>query len=255
MHTAIEFLKSSLYKVIIEIVIAFYALTLTGHAIHFYFSDSTFMAIEKLLVSVLCIDVFLRAVLLPSLSWRSGWFYFDLVTTLLAFVPGFEPCRAIRLYRILARYNYFRDAVEDMGSALKMTLPLMTIFFMSVYIKGLIGYYAFAQTMPEQFGELWRSMIMSTITSLGESLEYWMQMFEIAPGPTIVHIMITVYAGVLIISLIFAKSSDASASLKTYSCFKHKHYRYSHSCYENITSPISSTEAINLVHLVSFQDI
>ncbi len=210
MYALARYLKSSLYRWAVDIVIALYALALAGHAAHFYLSNPTFVLVEKVLVSILCADIFLRAVFLARQSWRSGWFYFDVVTTFLAFVPGFEPCRAIRLYRIVERHSYFRDAVEDMGAALKMTLPLMAIFFMSIFIKGLIGYYAFAGAMPEQFGELWRSMITSTIMGLTEDLGNWMQMYEIAPGPTLIHMLITVYAGVLVISLIFAKSSDAS---------------------------------------------
>lgn len=213
------FVQGNVYKSAMDIVLALYAFTLTTHAhagkywrqgLDFPISPDQFKITEGWLVYALCADLAIRlGVRLLSGTWPNGWWWFDFFTTGLAFIPGLEATRAIRLYRALDRWPFFRDTVEDIGAAVRSTLPLLVIFAMSVYIKGLIGYFAFAESMPDHFGDLGMAMMMSLVLVLME-VETFREMYSHAPGITWIYAVLNFGSGVIAIALMFAKSSDAS---------------------------------------------
>lgn len=213
-----RFLDSRAYKTIVYIVIGCYATTLILDAVQGGENHAAYRDIEFRLVLIMIFDLILRAVFVRRFN---AWFWFDVAATFLAFVPGLEPTRAIRLFRLLSEIDWFRDSMEDTMTAVKWALPLLCILMLFIGVLGLMGFFGYGfpecplvsakcTELKDQFGTLGDAMITAFIMVMLEDLSNIYVMYDFNAIFTWVYIFATVAAGLVLVALIFAKSSDAS---------------------------------------------
>ena len=102
--------------------------------------------------------------------FKKGWNVFDVVTTLAAFIPGLGALRTLRLLRIVAKVEAFRDTVEDLLHACQRSASLLGLVVMLLFIGALTATLAYQYTLPELYGNLAQSFITMFGFMLGDNV-------------------------------------------------------------------------------------
>jgi hypothetical protein len=221
------FLASKALEWVVNVIILAYAVVLAAESFVTYGTGlEVLVTTEKILLVILCIEVGVRVVFAFS-SWlterslsnqnelRSGWFYFDVVTTILGFIPGFESFRAYRLLRLIGRFEVFRHPVELLLRALKKSFSIAVIGGILVSVNGLMATQAFGDAMPAEFGRVDRAILSSLFVVFFDDLgNQYLTMYALNPVPALVHGLFTLLVGVLVITLFITTVLDARDQLK-----------------------------------------
>lgn len=222
------FLSSKTVEWIINTIILAYALILGAESVVTHGSEfhKILLTAERAVLLVLCLEIAVRALFaLASVvharsiqrecELRSGWFYFDVVTTLLGFLPGFEALRAYRLLRLMGRFQFFRHPIELLVRALQKTVSLASLAGFLITVNGLVSTKAFGEALPEAFGRVDRAILSSLFLTFFDDLgNRYLIMYETNPFVTLLHITVTLLVGVLVISLFVSAVFDVREQLK-----------------------------------------
>lgn len=181
---------------------------------------------ERGVLFILCIEIASRA-LVAGMSalqlravgkeseLRSGWFYFDIITTILGFLPGFEALRAYRLLRLMGRFEFFKHPIELLVRALQKTIALASLAGFLIAVNGLVSTKAFGVAMPDAFGRVDRAIMSSLFLTFFDDLgNRYLLMYAANPIVTILHIIVTLLVGVLVISLFVSAVFDVREQLR-----------------------------------------
>jgi voltage-gated sodium channel len=238
MHRIQVVLSSKTVEWIINGIIIAYALVLGAESLTGPESEQykVLVMVERSILFILCIEVAIRVVLAltsaalarsigPESEFRSGWFYFDIITTVLGFLPGFEALRAYRLLRLMGRFKFFRHPIELLVRALHKTIALASLAGFLIAVNGLVSTKAFGEALPDAFGRVDRAMLSSLFLTFFDDLgNRYLVMYGTNPVVTLLHITVTLLVGVLVISLFVSAVFDVREQLKKeYEMEKEKH--------------------------------
>ena len=122
------------------------------------------VAIDKLCLAVFIAELAVKLIAYRGSFWRSGWNIFDFLVVAVALVPGagawsvLRSLRVLRVLRLLTVVPSLRKVVAAFIHAipgLSGVMAVMSIFF---YTAGVLATRLFAETHPEWFGSLGRSL-------------------------------------------------------------------------------------------------
>jgi voltage-gated sodium channel len=120
--------------------------------------------VDRLCLLFFVSELLLRLVVYRGLYWRSGWNWFDFVVVAIALAPDAGPwavlrsLRVLRVLRLLTVVPQMRKVIAAFLHSipgLSSVVAVMTIFF---YTAGVLATGLFAETHPQWFGSLGKSL-------------------------------------------------------------------------------------------------
>lgn len=228
MRTLSIFLASKPFEWAVSGVILLYALVLGSESLVDHASPlgRTLVLLERSILLLLCVEVGLRTVnavwsalrtqnLDSDNELRSAWFHFDVVTTILGFIPGFEAFRAYRLLRLIGRFEFFKHPIELLFRALKRSLSLAALAGFLIAVNGLVSSKAFGVSFPEEFGRVDLAILSSLFLVFFDDLgNIYLAMYTANPLAMILHVIVTLLVGVLLMALFVSTVLDVRDQLK-----------------------------------------
>jgi Ion transport protein len=166
--------------------------------------------LEAKIVLVLCIDILWRLYSNPRKELRSFWWWLDVITTVLAFVPGYEALRALRLIQLLSRKESTRLTLEELIRAIRTAGDELLIAGVLIAVNALIGHRAFAEVLPERFAEVPDALLASTFLALIDDLwTVYSVAFEANALVAFIHLSISLGTTLFIVSKIVWRVFEA----------------------------------------------
>ncbi len=120
--------------------------------------------VDRICLIFFVTELVLRFVAYRGLFWRSGWNWFDFAVVAIALAPNAGPwavlrsLRVLRVLRLLTVVPQMRKVVAAFLHSipgLSSVVAVMTIFF---YTAGVLATGLFAETHPQWFGSLGKSL-------------------------------------------------------------------------------------------------
>lgn len=183
------------------------------------------LAAEGVVAAILVIEVATRTAIALVLAARmrtvssrnelkSGWFWFDVVATGLAFLPGFEAFRGLRLLRLIGRFEFFKHPVELLLRALQHSISLAALAFFLVSVNALIANRAYGSSMEEfeRFDvAVFSSLFLVFFDDMGTR---YLEMYRINPLAMVLHLALALVVGVLVVALFVSTVLEVRDELK-----------------------------------------
>jgi voltage-gated sodium channel len=120
--------------------------------------------VDRVCLMFFVTELVLRFVAYRGIFWRSGWNWFDFVVVAIALAPNAGPwavlrsLRVLRVLRLLTVVPQMRKVIAAFLHSipgLSSVVAVMTIFF---YTAGVLATGLFAETHPQWFGSLGKSL-------------------------------------------------------------------------------------------------
>ncbi len=202
-------LVSPRYEQVVYTLLLTYALLLVVRPETGSWWYTEYQLLYTIIIALLVADVLLRVLLVRPTSWRSEsgfWFAFDIVTTVVAFVPGYEPFRAARVLRILSQWHETRSTITPLGVAVWEARRALVIVAVLMFVNTVIGYDAFKSALPELFGSVPGALLTSVSLVIGDNFrDTYAATFAVHAPAALFHICVSLFTLLFILSLIIYK--------------------------------------------------
>lgn len=161
-----NFVESTNFQRFILAVIIINAVTLgleTSTSIYANFGP-LLGAIDKIALSIFCVELILKLVVYRSRFFLTGWNNFDLLIVIIALLPAFGPfsvlraLRVIRVFRVFSVLPGLRRIVGGLLNALPGMGAIVMVMTLVFYVGGVLATNLFKEAFPEWFGSLGRSL-------------------------------------------------------------------------------------------------
>lgn len=133
---------------------------------------------ERVVLTVFVAEILLKLYAFGPRFFRNGWNTFDFIVVSFSLLPDAGPftvlraLRILRVLRLLAKAERLRHIVESLLKVIPSIGWIALLLVLVFYVFGVMGTKLFADSFPEQFGHLGR-----TLFSLFQvmTLESWSQ--------------------------------------------------------------------------------
>lgn len=227
---------SSRFQVVISCVIIANAIVLgleTFAGVEESYGDQLAL-LNELFYIVFVIELILRIASYGKQPWnffRSGWNVFDFIVIGAALVPAFraqaEVLRLLRLARIVRLMRFLPDArvlISTMIHAIPSVFSMVVLTVLIMFIYGILGWTLFGQDLPNEWGNISRSMLTLFILLTLENFPVYLeQASAYSPFSTIfflsyvliaVFVVINLLIGIVIGSMEKAREAEAVRTRK-----------------------------------------
>lgn len=202
-------LVSSRYETSIYILLLSYALLLVVRPDTGSWWYTEYQLLYTTIIALLVADVVLRVLLVRPTTWFSEqgvWLAFDIVTTVVAFIPGYEPFRAARVLRILSQWHETRSTITPLGVAVWEARRALVIVAVLMFVNTVIGYDAFKLALPELFGSAPGALLTSVSLVIGDNFrDTYAAAFAVHAPAALFHLCVSLFTLLFILSLIIYK--------------------------------------------------
>ncbi|SCG49063.1 voltage-gated sodium channel [Micromonospora echinaurantiaca] len=166
----------------------------------------------------------------PQDFFRHGWNVFDFLVTLAIFIPGLhgDPAllRVVRVARML-RLIRFSPGLRTIVAALLRSLPgvagFLALAMVTLYVYGMAGWLMFADTYPEQYGDIGRSLLtlfvllsLETLPDLieqGMAVSPWTLLYYVSYVLITVNLLLNILIAVIVNSMEEARRLEMTERL------------------------------------------
>lgn len=120
--------------------------------------------IDRIILAVFVVEIALRIYAYRAAFWRDPWSLFDFAVVAIALVPASGPfsvlraLRVLRVLRLLTMVPSMRRVVGALLAAIPGLGSISLVLAIIFYVFGVIGTNLFAETHPQWFGTLGRSL-------------------------------------------------------------------------------------------------
>ena len=120
--------------------------------------------IDRIILAVFVVEIALRMYAYRAAFWRDPWSLFDFAVVAIALVPASGPfsvlraLRVLRVLRLLTMVPSMRRVVGALLAAIPGLGSISLVLAIIFYVFGVIGTNLFAETHPQWFGTLGRSL-------------------------------------------------------------------------------------------------
>ncbi len=201
-----SFFESKKYEAALYFLLGCYALLLIFAPTEDSMWYMTYVWVYRSVIGCLVCDVALRALFDRPKSFRTEkgiWFVFDVLATGIAFVPGYEPLRALRVLRILSQWSETRGTITPLFMAVWNAKDVWCIIAVLMFVNTLIAFDAFSVSMSDLFGTIPSALLTSISLVLGDNFQsVYAEAFGIHFAVALVHASISVFTLLFIIALI-----------------------------------------------------
>ena len=121
-------------------------------------------ALDRIILAVFVVEIALRIYAHRAAFWRDPWSLFDFAVVAIAVVPATGPfavlraLRVLRVLRLLTMVPSMRRVVGALLAAIPGLGSIALVLAIIFYVFGVIGTNLFAETHPQWFGTLGRSL-------------------------------------------------------------------------------------------------
>lgn len=161
----------------------------------------------------------------PAVFFRDGWNAFDFVVVVASLVPWLRQSvmllRVVRVLRI-ARVARFLPDLRVALAAIAKSIPgvasLAAASVLLIYIYGMIGWLAFGQHDPENYGNIGRAMetmfVLLTLENLpdyiasGREVSEWSIVFFVSYAVLASFLIFNLFIGIVLNSMEEARATD-----------------------------------------------
>ncbi len=168
----------------------------------------------------------------PQDFFRHGWNVFDFVVIAAAFIPGLHgdspALRVIRIARVL-RLVRFSPGLRTIVTALLRSLPgvggFLALALVTLYVYGMAGWLIFAESQPEQFGNIGRAVLtlfvllsLETLPELieqGMALSPWTLVYYVSYVLITANLLLNILIAVIVNSMEEARRLEMTEHLAT----------------------------------------
>ena len=161
----------------------------------------------------------------PHDFFRSGWNLFDFVVIAAAFVPGLREnstllrlARLARVIRVVRILPDLRLLVSAVGKSLPGVASLGVMTVLLLYVYGMIGWLAFGDRQPADFGDIGNAMLtlfvllslenLPAVIADARAISGWAVLFYISYVLLAAFLVLNLLIGVVISSLERAKEAE-----------------------------------------------
>jgi voltage-gated sodium channel len=122
------------------------------------------MALDRAILAVFVVEIALRIYAHRAAFWRDPWSLFDFTVVAIALVPAAGPfavlraLRVLRVLRLLTMVPSMRRVVGALLAAIPGLGSIALVLAIIFYVFAVIGTNLFAETHPQWFGTLGRSL-------------------------------------------------------------------------------------------------
>ncbi|MEX1198889.1 MAG: ion transporter [Pseudohongiellaceae bacterium] len=134
--------------------------------------------IEAVVLTIFVAEILIKLFAFGPRFFRNGWNVFDFAIVGIALVPASGPfailraLRILRVLRLLTKIDRLRHIIEALLRAIPSIGWIVFLLLMVFYIFAVMGTQLFAESFPEQFGHLGRTLF--TLFQI-MTLESWSQ--------------------------------------------------------------------------------
>ncbi|MFC3502327.1 ion transporter [Micromonospora krabiensis] len=148
----------------------------------------------------------------PQDFFRHGWNVFDFLVTVAIFIPGLhgDPAllRVVRVARVL-RLVRFSPGLRTIVAALLRSLPgvagFLALAVVTLYVYGMAGWLIFAESNPEQYGDIGRSLLtLFVLLSLETLPDLIAQGMEVSPWTLLYYVSYVIITVNLLLNILIA---------------------------------------------------
>ena len=189
--------------------------------------------LDKICLAIFVAELLAKLIAYRGRFFRDGWNVFDFVIVGIALIPAsgalsvLRALRILRVMRLLSVAPQLRRVVEGFVNALPGMASVFLLMGMMFYIGAVIATKLFADTFPEWFGTLGKSLysLFQVMTLESWSMGIVRPVMEIHPYAWaffVPFIMVTTFAvvnllvGLIVNSMQDAHSEEANAATDTY---------------------------------------
>ncbi|MFI5486298.1 ion transporter [Micromonospora echinaurantiaca] len=166
----------------------------------------------------------------PQDFFRHGWNIFDFLVTVAIFIPGLhgDPAllRVVRVARML-RLIRFSPGLRTIVAALLRSIPgvagFLALAVVTLYVYGMAGWLMFADTYPEQYGDIGRSLLtlfvllsLETLPDLieqGMAVSPWTLLYYVSYVLITVNLLLNILIAVIVNSMEEARRLEMTERL------------------------------------------
>lgn len=142
------------------------------------YAGESLLLFERMVLTVFVAEILLKLYAFGPRFFRNGWNTFDFIVVSFSLLPDAGPftvlraLRILRVLRLLAKAERLRHIVESLLKVIPSIGWIASLLVLVFYVFGVMGTKLFADSFPEQFGHLGR-----TLFSLFQvmTLESWSQ--------------------------------------------------------------------------------
>jgi voltage-gated sodium channel len=162
---------------------------------------------------VFVIELFLRIAsygLRPWNFFRSGWNIFDFVVIGSVFIPGVREnatllrlARLARLMRVVRLLPDLRVLLLGVWRSIPPLLSVAGVTAAILFVYGMIGWLLFADTIPEQWGDIGQAMLTLFVMLTLENFPTYMDAgMEVHPWSWIYFVSFVMIAGFVVLNVL-----------------------------------------------------
>jgi voltage-gated sodium channel len=167
----------------------------------------------------------------PQDFFRDGWNVFDFIVVAAAFVPGWRAnstlLRMLRIARVVRVVRFFpalRLIVAGVVRSLPGVAGFLVMAVVTLYVYGMLGWLLFAETDPEQFGNVGVAVLtlfvllslenLPTLIEAGLEVSPWSLVYFISYVLIASYLLVNVLVGVVINSMEETRQAERDARLR-----------------------------------------
>ena len=127
-------------------------------------AGTAIMLIDRIILSVFVVEILIRLYVYRAAFWRDPWSLFDFAVVTIALIPASGPfavlraLRVLRVLRLLTMVPSMRRVVGALLAAIPGLGSIALVLMIIYYVFAVIATNLYAQTHPEWFGSIGRSL-------------------------------------------------------------------------------------------------
>lgn len=184
--------------------------------------------LDRIFYAVFVVEIAIRFVAVgarPRRFFRSGWNTFDFVVIAAALLPGVREnatllrlARLARIVRVVRLLPDLRVLTTAIVRALPASLSLVVMGVLVLFVYGMVGWSAFGDSHPEQYGNVGDAMLTLFVTltlenfpdqlEIGRETSVWATLYFISFALVAAFLLFNILIGIVINSMEEARTIE-----------------------------------------------
>jgi len=178
-------------------------------------------ALDRTFLTIFVVELLIRFVAVganPRRFLRSGWNTFDFVVIGAVFVPGLREnatilrlLRLARIARVVRLLPDLRVLTLAIARSIPASLSLVVMGALVLFVYGMVGWAAFGDSHPEQYGDIGAAMLTLFVTltlenfpdqlEIGRETSAWATLYFISYALVAAFLLFNILIGIVINSM------------------------------------------------------
>lgn len=185
-------------------------------------------ALDRTFYAIFVVEISIRFVAVgahPRRFFRSGWNTFDFVVIAAALLPGVREsvtllrlARLARIVRVVRLLPDLRVLTTAIVRAIPASLSLVVMGVLVLFLYGMLGWSAFGDEYPEQYGNVGDAMLTLFVTltlenfpdqlEIGRDTGFWATLYFISFALVAAFLLFNILIGIVINSMEEARTIE-----------------------------------------------